>query len=259
MKIRLHQFLSKTGNFKSKDEIILSIRKGEITVGGQTITSTMFSFDPDKKRVFWKGRFLRPVKKKIYLALNKPEGCLSSRLTTDDIMLHKRGIFDLISTIDLTEEEEKTLFCVGRLDEDTSGLIIITNDGDLSHKITDPNNRIEKTYNVKLQEPISKAEIAELEKGVVIQLEENGRVTNYKTGGCRMNSISSDGHQVVLSITEGKKREVKRIFESVGNRVLELQRVAIGKLALRNLNLKIGECKIIENELVEKLILKSVP
>lgn len=244
MKLRLHQFLSRTGAFSSKNELITAIAKSEITIDGKTITNPMHIFDA-KKRVCWKGTPLKRVTAKTCIAINKPEGYLSSRLTPEDTRLGKKSVFQLIDGLD--EKTEKSLFCAGRLDEDSSGLLIITNDGKLGSKLTAPGSGIEKTYHATLARPITDNELDKLRKGVIIQLEENGKITSYTTKPCRADAMP-DRKQLKLILAEGKKREVRRMLESIGNKVVRLERTAIGKLTLQELKLGKGQYAIMAVE-----------
>lgn len=253
MKLRLHQFLSRTGAFASKKGIVSSIRSGAVSINGKVVINPEFIFDAAKCRVFWKGRLLQKAGKSIYIIINKPEGYLSSRLTPNDRSLGKKSVFSLIGKGEgIDETAKRTLFCVGRLDEDTSGLLLITNDGRLGSRLTDPKHGARKTYLVQLQKPASSDAVAELEKGVVIGLEENGRVTAYKTRGCRIEASASDMKKLKVTVTEGRKRDVRRMFEAVGNKVLQLQRIAIGNLRLDGLNLEKGKYIIAGRKLLEK-------
>lgn len=255
MKLYLHQFLSRTGAFKSKNELVSSIRKGKVTVGGLAVVNPLYSFDPGKKRVFWKGALLKQVKRKVYIIVNKPEGYLSSRLTVNDLRLGKKSVFELIDNDNrLDAAAKKALFCVGRLDEDTSGLLILTNDGGIGHEITNPKNNIEKTYEAVLQHPLSSSDVSAMEKGVVIKLEENGKVAMYRTKGCRV-EVPAGGKTAGIILTEGRKREVRRMLEAVGNRALRLRRVAIGLLRLDDLKIRAGEYLFLGRESVEKAVL----
>jgi 23S rRNA pseudouridine2605 synthase len=244
-KIRLHQFLSRTGEFKSKKEIVDAIRNGEIRVGVNVIDFVHFQFKPNNEKVYWKDRLLKPVSKKLYLLMNKPEGYLSSRLTSNDITYRERSVFQIL------EQEEsldfglkQSLFCVGRLDKNTSGLLIITNDGALGNRITEPVNDVKKVYEVLLDSPLTKEEIFRIQAGVVIDLEDNGEIFPYKTRPCKVQIV--EPKRVRITLTEGKKREVRRIFEKVRHDVKKLKRIAIGKLELGDL--KIGQYKFVTKE-----------
>ncbi|MBI3037188.1 rRNA pseudouridine synthase [Candidatus Woesearchaeota archaeon] len=252
MKLRLHQFLSRTGAFSSKKDLIHRVRSGEVSIDGKVVVNPEFIFDAAKCRVFWKGRLLQKVRESIYIVINKPEGYLSSRLTPNDRRLGKRSVFELVEEDkSIGKATMKALFCVGRLDEDTSGLLLITNDGKLGSRLTDPKHGVKKTYLVELQKPISSKDVAELEKGVVIGLEENGRIAGYKTKGCRIEVVAADMKKLKVAVSEGRKREVRRMFEAVGNEVLQLRRVALGSLKLEDLNLKKGKYIIADRKLIE--------
>lgn len=240
-KLRLHQFLSKTGEFRKKEDVFSAIKKKSITVDKEVINNPDFQIKKNSSVCYYDKK-LEIVKKPVYILLNKPVCFLSSKLSKKDIELHKKSVFSLI---DLPEQLKQTLFCVGRLDEDTSGLLILTNDGKLSHKITSPVSNIKKTYCATLEKPLKKEDKALLEKGVDITLEENNILSIYKTKPCKIKVIDKTNVEIIVS--EGKKREVRRIFESVGNKVLELKRVSIGKIKLDELNIKEGEYRIVDD------------
>src|SRR3989338_1266994 len=250
-KPRLHQFLSKTGVFKSKRELVFAVKNSEIMVNDKIITNLHYQFNPNKNKVCYKEKELQAVGRKVYVIVNKPAGYLSSRLTSNDQKLGKKSIFSLFDKDkNLDEQTRKTLFCAGRLDENTSGLIIITNDGTLGSLITRPESNITKTYGAVLEKPIDSVAAKEIEKGVVIKLEENGVISEYKTKPCKItlldnntanNNKNNDAaaarnnnvrNKVIIEVIEGKKREVRRIFEAVRNKVKELKRISIGKIRL---------------------------
>jgi 23S rRNA pseudouridine2605 synthase len=242
MKIRLHQFLSKTGIFTSKNDIIDAIRNSELKIDGRIVTKPNFQFNKNKK-VTWKDKELKIKKEMIYLILNKPEGYLSTRPTANDE--GKKSIYDLF-------EKDNTLFAVGRLDEDTSGLLIITNDGTLGYNIAHPESNIKKTYRSELAKALTVKDKEKIEKGIVIKLEENGKTSEYTTKPCQI-KMTDDKH-IEISITEGKKREVRRMFEAVGNKVMKLARISIGKLNLDELKIKKGSYLTVDkNYIVTKI------
>src|SRR3989344_2336860 len=237
-KIHLRQFLRRTGLFTGMAEIGERVRDGEFTIDGKPVTNEMFRFSPEKRTVSWKGKVLSIVTEKIYILLNKPEGYLSTRLTPGDQRLGKRSIFGLLER-GLDERAKRTLFAVGRLDEDTSGLLLITNDGKLSIAITHPKRGVEKTYAVVLERPIHPETVKAVEAGVDINLEENGARRRYRTQKSRIHLRTPSTLDIIIS--EGKKREVRKIFEAAGNKVLTLKRTSIGGLSLQELKLKKGE------------------
>lgn len=249
MKLYLHQFLSRSGIFSSKKEIINAIKNSEIKIGNEIITNPLYNFNNKKNRVYYKSRALRILKENIYLLLNKPVGYLSSKLTANDVKLGKKSVFELIN---VDKKEKNALFCVGRLDEDTSGLLIITNDGILGSRIINPKSKIEKVYEVLLEKQIYKLDIEQIEKGITITLEENGKIEKYKTQSCKIELI--DDKEVKITLTEGKKREVRRIFEAIGHRVVSLKRISIGKIKLEDLKIKPREYIFVNKEFLDSKV-----
>ncbi len=245
----LHQFLSSTGLFPSKKAILDALHEGKIKVSNKVITNPQHHFDPKKQHVYVNDKPVKIIKEKIYLLLNKPEGYLSTRLTANDLKLHKKSVFDLLG-FPLTPAIQKTLQCVGRLDEDSSGLLILTNDGILNHQITNPSSTISKTYLVTILKPLTKEHQTQLEQGVDIDLEENGSITTYHTKPVMIKLLTLTTLEV--TITEGKKREVRRMFEAVNNEVLTLERIAIGKIVLQDLNIAPGHYKQVDKGFLEK-------
>src|SRR3989344_145156 len=231
--MKLHQFLSKTGKFESKYASSNAIQNSQIEIRNngkiKIINNPMHHLKP-KDRIYWKEKELTLISEKIYILINKPKGCLCSKLSLSDINLKKKSIFDLTQKLNISDELKKTLICIGRLDEDTSGLLIITNDGMLSSKLTDPKNEIKKTYIADLENEFSESELNEIRNGIVIDLEENGIITKYKTKKCEITKIKNK--QIKIIVIEGKKREIKRMFEAVGNKVVNLKRISIGNLLL---------------------------
>ncbi len=268
-KPRLHQFLSKTGVFKSKKDLVSAVKNSEIRINDKIITNPNYQFNPNKNKIYYKEKELCAVDKKLYILVNKPVRYLSSRLTEDDKKLNKKSIFSLFDNDKdnndnknnndwlLDDATKKTLFCVGRLDENTSGLIIVTNDGALGSLITRPESNITKTYEAVLEKSIDSAAVNEIEKGVTIKLEENGVVSEYKTKPCRINLLEKNSsgknnmsNHVIIQVTEGKKREVRRIFEAVGNKVKLLKRIGIGKIKLDELEIKEGSYLFVEKDYI---------
>lgn len=242
-KLRLKQFLRMAGLFSSKKEMMDTVLKGEITIDDEVVKNPNYQINPNTRKVCWKGKQIKKLNTKIYIVMNKPEGLISTRLSAKDRELGKHSVFSIIDDIDdIPENEKKTLFAVGRLDEDTSGLLIITNDGKLGVSITSPERGIEKTYLALLESPLSEEDAKNIEAGIKIKLEENGKQFYYKTRRCRVKIASDDRKQLEIAVSEGRKREVRRIFEAVGNKVTRLQRVSIGHLRLDELKLKKGDC-----------------
>lgn len=164
------------------------------------------------------GRRVAPKTKNYYIMLHKPKGCVTT--VKDD--LGRKTVMDFVDI-------KARLFPVGRLDYDTEGLLILTNDGDVANKLTHPKNNVEKVYVARLSGSLTEAERQTLERGVEI----DGR----KTMPARVKILAKDEHhtRVEVTITEGRNRQVKKMFESVGKEVEFLKRVAEGELRLGGL------------------------
>ncbi|MBM3309243.1 MAG: rRNA pseudouridine synthase [Candidatus Altiarchaeales archaeon] len=251
-KLYLHQFLSGSGFFESKKSVYDAIRNGEVSVDGRVVRNRLFQVKPCKSIVSWKGRKIAFAGGKTYIVLNKPAGFLSSRLAGKDLEKGKKSVFSLLSGID--EKTRNSLFCVGRLDEDTSGLLLLTNDGVLCSRITNPKYGVEKSYSVVLEKPVSRREARKIEKGVVIDLEEDGRLSNHRTKACKIAVDSGDCRRLEITLSEGRKREVKRMFQSIGSRVVRLKRISIGGLKLAGLGIKEGSYLILEKDFILRAV-----
>jgi pseudouridine synthase len=128
----------------------------------------------------------------------------------------------------------------------------LTNDGKLCSRITNPRHGIEKTYEAVLDAPLSREALSKLESGVEILLEENGRKKRYKTKGCKITECKPDFKTVHVTLSEGKKREVRRMFESLGLKVLRLARIAIGKISLEGSKLKEGCYTLLDRDFIQR-------
>jgi len=224
VKLRLHQLLSKSGIFKTKEEVFNTIESGKIKVSNEIITDIDFRVNPKKKNVYYEDKVIKP-KKKCYFLFYKPKryNCQKNE---------KKNIYNLIEKWDLDEETKKSLFSIGRLDVDSSGLLIVTNDGVLSNEILSPRNNIKKTYSVLIDRDIKKEDVEKLKKGVVIDLEDK----KYKTNPCIVEV--KNPKEILITITEGKKRQIRRMFGALNYKVKELKRILIGNIKLNDLNPK---------------------
>lgn len=173
---------------------------------------------------------------KVYILLNKPRGVV----TTSHDEHNRKTVIDLIET-------DKRIYPVGRLDYDTTGLILLTNDGEFTNNITHPKNKIDKTYVAKINGILSISDIMALKKGVVIDL--------YKTSKARVKvrKIDNKNNNSIVEITihEGKNHQVKKMFESLGYKVLKLKREKIAFLTLKGLNS--GEYRMLNSKEVNQL------
>ena len=213
--MRLNKFLATCGvaSRRKCDELIFS---GKVKVNGNVVTSPGFNVDHEKDVITVNGEQV-VLPKKIYIALNKPEGVLCS--LKDDF--NRKIITDLIPEI------KERVYPVGRLDYNTEGLILLTNDGELANRLIHPKYKVEKTYHVLIKGQISVNELKELEKGMI--LEENEKLLPSK---CKILNISKKTSLVEIKIKEGKKRQIRRMFHQLGYEVKKLRRVKFGPIKL---------------------------
>lgn len=209
--MRIDKFLSEL-NIASRSEAKKLIKQKRILVNGKAVTDAGFVIDESKDCVELDGKPLT-YERFVYFMLNKPAGVVSA--TNDNI---DKTVIDILSP-----EGRNDLFPVGRLDKDTVGLLIITNDGDLGHRLTSPKHHADKTYLVKLRDDIDEPSIKKLETGV--ELNGDGMTRPAKVKVIDLKTIE-------LSITEGKFHQVKRMLIAVGNEVVYLKRLSMGGLIL---------------------------
>jgi 16S rRNA pseudouridine516 synthase len=254
MKLRLHQFLSKTGHFASKQAVKQAVWAGEVTVNGSIIKDIAFQFKVAKKEVAYKGQVLRlPSENRTFL-LNKPTGLICSRLNSQETMLEKRSVFEVFRDL-VTPTEYERLVTVGRLDEDTSGLLLVTTSGALVHRIASPEKQVAKVYCVTTASPVSEEQRLRLEDGLDIELEVNGEVEMYRTRPAKVKML--DPCITSLSLFEGKKRQVRRMFAALGHEVVALERTAIGGLSLGDHEVGPGEFIDVSDVDVEGVVLQG--
>ena len=214
MLIRLNQFLSRSGISSRRDADEL-IKTGKIKVNGKPVRTLGVKVDSVKDKIEFQNQKVVITREKVYLALNKPRGYLST--TRDD--------FNRPKVIDLIEDQSIRLYPAGRLDLNTEGLLILTNDGDFSYKLTHPRHQIPKVYLSELNRPLKTEDKKKLEKGV--ELEEG------KTLPAEILTLSRN--KIQITIYEGKKRQIKRMLALFNYKVIKLKRTAIGPLKLGNI------------------------
>lgn len=212
-KIRLQKYLSQAGVASRREAERLMLR-GRISVNGRVVTEPGTLVDPEDDRVEVDGRKVIP-QEKFYLMLHKPSGYLCA--------LKDRFGRPLVT--DLIKDVPARLYHAGRLDLDSEGLLIMTNDGDFSQCVTHPSHRVEKIYLVKLKTPLDNRQKTALSSGVRL---DDGLMTG--TAGVRI--VSRDRRWVEITIREGKKRQVRRMLKAVENEVMYLKRIAIGPVKL---------------------------
>lgn len=217
--VRLQKYIAMCGK-ASRRAAEQMIADGRVKVNGKRISEMGVKVEIGADTVSVDGEEISAVKKKYYIMLNKPAGYLST--VSDD--------FDRPTVIDLLSEEIKTrIFPVGRLDFETEGLLLMTNDGDFAYRVTHPKFELGKTYIATVGSGLTIAGINKLRRGV--------RLEEFKTSPAEVELLDSDANGAVVKITihEGKNRQVRRMFEAVGCRVINLRRVSIGKVEIGNL------------------------
>jgi len=238
MKIRLHQFLSRTGHFSSKSKVKKSVWDGSISVGGRIVKDISYEFNPDKREVVYNGVRLSLPSNYHYFILNKPKGVICSRINNHERALNKKSVFSLFETL-IDPKISDSLVTVGRLDEGTTGLLILTNDGSLVNDIANPSKNIGKTYLLKVSRRITSELIDSIRKGVSIDIVSDGVIKEYTTMPARVTKLSD--YSIEVTIFEGKKRQIRRMIEVLGNSVLQLHRLSIGSLDLESYSLDPGQ------------------
>jgi len=209
--LRLDKFLCEM-NIGTRSQVKELIRKKQIKVNGQIALKPELQIDEKNDEIIYQSQKLS-YSKYVYFMMNKPKGVVSA--TTDNV---SKTVLDLMDY-----ERKQDLFPVGRLDKDTEGLLLLTNDGELAHRLLAPKKHVEKTYLVTIQAPLRNEDIALLEKGVDIGEEKPTLPAKVKV---------IDDYHMELTIHEGKFHQVKRMLQAVNNLVVELKRIQFGALTL---------------------------
>lgn len=209
--MRLDKFLSNMGK-ATRSECTRLVRAGKISINGFPAKKSDSQVNPDTDLVVVCGEPVR-YKKFTYIMLNKPDGYVSA---TDDPQ--EKTVLDLIDP----EDRRKGLFPCGRLDKNTLGLVILTNDGENSHRLLSPKHHISKVYKFEALSPLSKSDVEALEKGVDIG--------GYFTKPCAVKLTGDKSGEITL--TEGKYHQIKRMLEVVDNKITFLERISFGNIKL---------------------------
>lgn len=200
------------------------IAKHKVKVNGKTVKLGDKCLPTDEIEV--EGRKIKfKSDSKIYIVLNKPKGYVCSK----DDPHNKETIYDLVP-------KNRSLFSIGRLDKDTTGLIILTNDGKFSQNVIHPSKKIEKTYELDLDKKLSEDDKLAIENGLILD--------GQRLSKCKIKHFKENRYQI--KIFEGKKRQIRRVFEMKNYKVTKLNRVAIGNLKLSSFNIKVGNYKIVD-------------
>jgi 23S rRNA pseudouridine2605 synthase len=224
--IRLQKVLAAAG-IASRRAAEIMISEGRVEVNGRLVTEQGLRIDPDTDVVRVDGSRIPQPRRHLYLALNKPRGYVS---TMDDPE-GRRNLTDLLAESTQRVAQKERLFHVGRLDTDTEGLLLLTNDGSLAHKLAHPSFEVPKVYLAEVEGVISAATVKRMRKGVKL---DDGWVN---PDAVKIVSVAADRSMVRLTLSEGRNRIVRRTMEAVGHPVRRLSRTAIGPVRLGNLPL----------------------
>lgn len=232
--IRLDKYLADMG-VGTRTEVKTQIRRGTVKVDGEVIKIPETKIDVKNQTVLYNGEPLT-YESYVYYMLNKPAGVISA--TSDK---REKTVLDLIDC-----KKRKDLFPVGRLDKDTEGLLLITNDGDLAHRLLSPKKHVDKTYYAEIEGRVTEADIEAFTEGVEIGKDEVTRAAALEI------LTSDEVSEIRLTIQEGKFHQVKRMFEAVGKKVLYLKRLSMGPLVLDK-DLMPGQYRLLTPEEIELL------
>lgn len=234
--IRLQKYMAEAGisSRRKAEELIL---EGKVKVNGKTVNELGIKIVPNKDIVEYNGKKVVLEKEYVYILLNKPIGYV----TTVKDQFNRDSILDLVKI-------SKRIVPVGRLDMYTSGAIILTNDGDFVYKVTHPKHEIEKTYTVTIKGIVKDNEVEELKKGVKIE--------DYTTKPAKVKILKTDEEKNIsrleITIHEGKNRQVRKMCEAIGHKVLALHRSKIAGIGVKDLEL--GKWRYLTRNEVKKIL-----
>ncbi len=233
MQIRLNKFLASAGvaSRRKCDDLIAS---GKVKVNGEVNTKLGLRIDDEQDEVEFEDTIVYPVEKKIYVVVNKPVGFVSTVQDEHD----RKTVIDLLPI-------SERIFPVGRLDYDSTGVLLLTNDGPLSHRLTHPSYEIEKTYYVLLDKVITPKDLYHVEHGI--------NLDGKKTHPCKASQVRVYDNCSLLSISihEGRNRQIRRMFEVLEYEVQELDRIRFANIDLSGL--KRGEWRHLIKHEISKL------
>lgn len=233
---RIDKVLSNLGHGTRK-EVKGLLKKGKVEIDGVIASDSAMKIDPDKAIIKVSGEEIN-YRKYIYLIMNKPAGVVSATVDNHDE-----------TVIDLLDEQYHSFkpFPIGRLDKDTVGLLLITNDGELNHKLIAPKNHVDKVYYAEINKFIDEKDISTFKNGVVID-------DGYKCMPAILEVLNANenGSEVMVTIQEGKFHQVKRMFESVNKKVVFLRRISFGPLKLDE-SLSEGQYRELSEEEINSL------
>ena len=213
--MRLDKFFSQTGTL-TRSQAQKQLKLGKVTVNGDTIKKADYKVDPDKDEIRYNEDKI-VYRRFVYIMMNKPRGVVSATEDRD-----QKTVLDLLPE-DLLKLD---LFPCGRLDKDTTGLVVLTNDGISAHNALSPKKHVEKKYSFETADAYSDADVTAIESGITLK-------DGYSTKPCKIERISETEGYIYL--TEGKYHEIKRLFGARSNKITKLERIGFGKLEIGDL------------------------
>lgn len=234
--MRLDKFLKENG-ICTRSESKKILKNGLVKVNGIVIKNSDYKVDENKDEIVFNGNLIK-YEQFVYIMINKPAGYLSA---TED--RNQKTILDLIP-----EYNYKNLFPFGRLDKDSVGLLIISNDGALAHELLSPKKHVDKKYYLRIKGKLAASDVEKFNKGITLE-------DGYVCKSAKLEILSSsDISECYVTISEGKFHQLKRMFKMIEKEVVYLKRISFGKINLDE-NLKEGEYRLLSEEEVK--ILKS--
>jgi 23S rRNA pseudouridine2605 synthase len=228
--VRLQKVLAAAG-IASRRACEILISEGRVEVNSEIVVEQGRRVDPERDVIRVDGARIPPPRRHRYLALNKPRGVVATMNDPEG----RRTVADLIA-----ERRNERLFHVGRLDADTEGLLIVTNDGDFAHRLAHPSHQVPKTYIAEVAGAVSEQTLKRLRRGITL---EDGPV---RPTSVKIVSTAGDKTLIKITLQEGRNRIVRRTMESVGHPVRRLSRIGIGPVRLGNL--KVGAYRELTRE-----------
>ncbi len=232
--MRLQSFLSQAG-ISSRRSVVDALASGKVQVNGEEVRIPSYPIFPGKDTVLFEGKVVKLSKNKSYFLFHKPK----------DVITTARDTHGRKTVLDFFKNAPERLYPVGRLDKDTTGLLIVTNDGDLTNRLTHPRFGVRKIYEATLQKKISKPQIEQLEKGILLE--------GIQTAPCEIRFLTpgEEGDKLEVTLHEGRKRQIRQMFLSLGFEVLTLYRKQYGPIKLEGL--KPGEYRELTSTEVQAL------
>ncbi|MFL0194210.1 pseudouridine synthase [Clostridium sp. WILCCON 0269] len=233
---RLDKILANLG-YGTRKEIKAMVKRGAVKIEGVVVKDNSMKVDPDNCKIEIDGSIVE-YKKYIYILMNKPEGVVSATMDNYD-----ETVIDIL----IPEYQALKPFPVGRLDKDTKGLLLITNDGELNHRLISPKNHVDKVYYAEIDRPVDISDVEKFEKGIVLK-------DGYNCLPAKLKIIESDGNGSIVEVTvqEGKFHQIKRMFNVLGKNVVYLKRIKFGPINLDE-DLLEGEYRELYREEIESV------